>query len=233
MNNTIKKAPVMLSFIAMSISATTAFANSNLSPEEQEAMMKQIRTSEKYSCTPEQLADYIERSSASLYMASNLPDAQQHINNETVKSQENGEESCISAFGNMDVIKEFNELMEKIAAIDPSATMPSADAVMAILKKLSEEMFAAAKEGVCGALTQEAAKKLVNDIMSQELGYDLDDLEKFDAEEFAKEEAMDRADDYLDDNDVDNRVIRRDEWEDMFKDHGEDAYEDMKDNMFD
>ncbi len=195
--------------------------------------MLDSRVSSKYSCSPEQLAGYIEQSSTALKMRPSVPDAKTHINNQVIEQQEDGEESCYAAFGNMDVIDDMKKLYKTITELDPSMSMPSSDAVMVLLKKLSDKIYEAASEGVCGLLTQELAMEVVNEVMNHELGFTMDDVQKFDAKEYATKQAKKR----LNEEGVKEEMADKDYWKKLGKKEGKAAYEDNKkemlDNMFD
>lgn len=221
------------SIVVASVVATQVFANpaSNIIPskEQQDAIMKATRASDKYSCTPEEVANYLERSTPSSGMQPAVPTFSTHLNNQIIEKQENGEESCFSAFGDNEIMKKLEELMELLDNMNPSASIPSTDAVMALMKELAKKMWEAAKEGVCGHLTQEAAEKLVNEIMNKKLGYDINDIKSFDEEAFAKGQAIE----YMNSEGVDNRWLNQDQWKDIFSDEAKGHYDEMKGNMFD
>lgn len=220
---------VFISVIAVAPSISYA---GELADENVDKIMKTLRASDKYACTPEQLANYIDRSSASLKMTPSIPTSIDHIKNKAIKDKENGEESCVAAFGDLQVIKDFNKIMEYIQSIDPSSWMTSGDAIMTALNKLADEFMEAAKNGICGQLTAKAANKLVNSILKQKLGYDLNDAEKFDSKKFAKKHATNYAEGYATSKGVDKRIVHEDKWEKMFGDQTQDQYKEMKSNMF-
>lgn len=199
--------------------------------EQTEQIMLQTRVSSKYSCTPEQLAGYIEQSSSSLSMRPSVPDAKEHINNQVIESQASGEESCFAAFGNMDVINDMKRLLETIQALDPSALMPSNDAIMALLKQLADQLYSAAMDGVCGTFTQELAMEMVNDMMEHELGFDMKDVNAFDANKYSQKQAKSFMSDQGFNGSGD--MTEDEYWESLLGDGNSPTWEDSKDEVLD
>ena len=179
---------------------------------QQDAIMKEMRASDKFSFTPDEVANYLDRSTPSSSMKPAVPTFKTHVNNQIIEKNESGEVSCFAAFGDNEIMKKMQQLMELLNNMDPSLSLPTTDAVMAIMSELTNKMWEAAKEGVCGQLTQEAAKKLVDEIMNKKLGYDIDDIKTFDKDKYAKQQAKS----YLNSEDVDERVFNSDQWGNMF-----------------
>lgn len=221
---------VILASLLLTQASFALDASQLLDDEQTEAILQETRANEKYSCSPEDLANYIDVVSAPLKVRPALPSAKEHINNRAAEQTANGEEDCSMNFADMQLVKDLNKLIDKVKAFDPSLALPpSSEPIWPLIKQLSQQIYDALLAGVCGALTEELAMELVNEIMNHELGFDLKDVKKFDKNEFA----LDIAEDYLDEKGIDNDVLDPEDWEDMFGDHTGDIYDDKKGEMMD
>ncbi len=227
-----KKNLIWAAILSTSLFTSQALAldlASQLSDEQTESILKQTRESEKYSCSPEDLADYIDVASASMKVRPNVLSSSEFINNQAAMKQEQGIEDCSMNFANMEVVKDIKKLIEQVKNFQiPSP--PSSDPVWPMVQQLANQVYDALLQGVCGAMTEELAMELVNEIMDHELGFDLSDVKEFDKNEFA----LEAAEDYLEnEKGIDGDVLDKEEWDDLFGDETKDIYEDQKESMMD
>lgn len=180
-----------------------------------DAMLQYYKVSEKYACSPEELASFLEKRRKSLTIAPNIMTADQFIKVEAAKKKKKGEDNCLTLFDNLDVLKKIQKLISKLQNLK----MPdfSTNGVGSAASTLAKAMYEAAKESICNALTKKAAEKLINQIMSRKLGMDMDDIKEFDAKKFAKGLAKDHAKAYLKSKDIDSDWLDPDEHKDLMK----------------
>lgn len=221
---------VILGSLILTQTSLALDASQLLDDEKTEAILQETRANEKYSCSPEDLANYIDIVSVPLKIRTALPSAKEHINNRAAEQTAKGEDDCSMNFADMQLVKDLNKLIDKVKAFDPSLALPpSNEPIWPLIKQLSQQIYDALLAGVCGALTEELAMELVNEIMNHELGFDLKDVAKFDKNKFA----LDVAKDYLDEKGIDNDVLEPEKWEGMFGGHTNDIYKDKKGEMMD
>lgn len=192
-------------------------------------MLQFYKANEKYACTPQELADFMSERRKSLTAKPNIMTASQFTENE-IATQSDEEESCLTLFDNLDVVKEIQDLVSKVQDL----SMPdfSTDGMGMAAQELAKRLYDSAMDSVCNALTKEAAAELINEIMSRELGFDIDDMTEFDPKGFAKDVAMDHSEAYLSSKGIDPDWLDNDNHQDLMKDEIESKKNILKEDLF-
>jgi hypothetical protein len=227
MIRTIKKTTLVAALV-MGVAPQIAVAAPSVAGDN--PMLQYYKVNEKYACTPEELADYIKERRKPLDAKPNVVTATKFVQNEITQKKDDGEDNCLTLFDNLNVVKEINDLIKKIQ--DMSMPDFSTDGMGLAAQELGKRLMESAMNSVCNALTKEAATNLINEIMSRELGYDMDDAKEFDAKSFAKEIANDHAEDYLESKDIDPDWLDEENHQDLMKDEIDDQKDTLKDSLF-
>ncbi len=198
-------------------------------PANNSTMAEYYKENEKFTCSPEELADYLVKKRKSLEVAPNIVDADTFISNENKKKKDDPD-NCNTLFEDLKVVEEIKKLIEKIKKLE----MPSFGdgSMMESAKLLAQKLYENAMESICNALTKEAAEKLIDEIMNRELGFDMGDVKEFDAKEFAKDMAMDHAGEYLESKGIDKDWLDEDEHQDLMSDEIGNHKDKMVDRAF-
>lgn len=192
----------------------TASATPSIPSANNDVMLQYYKENEKYACTPEELADFLKDRRKSLSVTPNIMSADRFVQNEAA-SKQNDPDNCMTLFDNLKVVEDIQKLISKVQKLK----MPdfSTDGMGAAAQALATQLFDAAMQSVCNALTKEAANQLINEIMNRQLGFDISDVKEFDHKEFAKGVAMDHAGTYLESEGIDSDWLGQDNHKDLMK----------------
>lgn len=179
-----------------------------------DVMLQYYKENEKYACTPEELADFLKDRRKSLSVTPNIMSANKFVQNEAANNKDDPD-NCLTLFDNLKVVEDIQKLISKVQALK----MPdfSTDGMGAAAQALATQLFDAAMQSVCNALTKEAAEQLINEIMNRQVGFDIGDIKEFDHKEFAKGVAMDHAGAYLESEGIDADWLDQENHKDLMK----------------
>ena len=197
----------------------------------QDLMTDYYKENEKYSCSPEELADFLSERRKGLAISPNLMTGDQFVQNKVVVDQENGVDNCLTLFDNLKIIEDIKKLYSILQLLK----MPnfSLDGMGIAAQLLAEQLLAAAMESVCNALTKEAASALINEVMDRKLGFDMDSIKEFDHKKFAKEVATEHAKDYLSSKGVNPNWLDKENHEELLKSELNKQKDKIVDKVFD
>ncbi|KDM90837.1 hypothetical protein [Photobacterium galatheae] len=214
MNNLFNFKTIASIMIASSLTHI-AFAAPTLPSTHDDVMLQYYKENEKYACTPEELADFLKDRRQSLAVTPNIMNADKFVQNEAAQKKDDPD-NCLTLFDNLKVVEDIQKLIAKIQKLK----MPdfSTDGMGAAAQALATQLFDAAMESVCNALTKEAAEKLINEVMNRQLGFDINDVKEFDPKEFAKDMALDHAGAYLESEGIDEDWLDQENHKDLMKD---------------
>lgn len=177
-----------------------------------------VQFSDKYSCTTDELKNYIAKSTISLRVAPNIMNADQLIEAKIVEASKSGEDSCFANLQGLSVIEDINKLIETINNLDISLPGMSGGGMAELAKAMYEKIAAAAREGVCGRLTKEYGKELVNKIADSKIGYNVDDIKGFSPKDFAKEQATSMTEEQLNSAGLSKEWVNHKKWGSLSED---------------
>ena len=139
-------------FVTATLLVTVSFSNlayavPSIGSVNQDLMTDYYKENEKYSCSPEELADFLSERRKGLAITPALMTSSQFIENKVVIDSENGVDSCLTLFDNLKVIEDI----KKLFSILQTLKMPnfSLDGMGVAAQLLAEQLLNAAMESVC------------------------------------------------------------------------------------
>ncbi|ELP6119097.1 hypothetical protein QTV43_000210 [Vibrio vulnificus] len=149
----------------------------------------------------------------SLFSKVEIPTVKEHIQEQAVRNKD--EDNCLTLFNDLQVVEDIKKLIKVIQSL--SISMPTTDGMGEAAKALAKRMVEQATDAVCNALTKEAAKKLINEIMDRQLGFDVDDIQSMDPKKFALDLAKEHAGAQLESKGIDADWLDSDEHQGLMK----------------
>ncbi|CAH7153036.1 conserved exported hypothetical protein [Vibrio chagasii] len=178
----------------------------------EEKLTQYTHYNNEFVCTPSEVGTFMSATTTSLFSKVDIPTVKEHIQQQAVQNKDE-EDNCLTLFEDLKVVEDIKKLIKAIQAL--SISMPTTDGMGEAAKALAKRMVEQATDAVCNALTKEAAKKLINEIMSRQLGYDIDDIQSMEPKEFALELAKEHAGAHLESKGIDSDWLDNEEHQDL------------------